>query len=53
MVCWDNGKGQVMFDGELWQARGNDKVVIGGTVIIERIEGLTVTVSSTRRELEI
>ena len=40
--------GQVTIDGERWQARSPIPAPIGATVVIERIDGLTLEVRTRR-----
>jgi membrane protein implicated in regulation of membrane protease activity len=40
--------GQVRVDGELWQARCEEGAGTGETVVVERIEGLTLDVRTSR-----
>jgi len=45
VVHWEGDNGKVKIDGELWQAKGRENLLKEETVIVKKMDGLTLTVS--------
>ena len=41
---WEKAEGRVFVNGELWNAVGDVRFMIGDRAVIERVEGLTLRV---------
>ena len=44
VIQWDKTKGQVFVNGELWRAVSDVPLLKGDKVLIQEVEGLTLTV---------
>ena len=41
---WQKGEGKVFVNGELWSAVSNDALMAGDKAVVEKVEGLTLSV---------